>query len=75
MTRRPLRPHFGPMEKDALLKVMSEARQRALLAGGAAGYASPRWQLCDELRKVIDALATDLTGDPSYFHLKPGGSP
>jgi hypothetical protein len=71
MIKRPLRPHFGPLDQVELLKSMGDARRRASLLAGAAGTSSPRYRLCQDLHEAIDALAADLTGDPSYFHDKP----
>ena len=61
-------------DRDALLRAMGDARDRASLCGGASGFGSPRHRLCADMQKAIDALAADLTGDPAYFVLKPAPS-
>jgi hypothetical protein len=50
---------------------MRTARYNALICGAAAGYHSERHKKCDDLKKAIDALAEDLTGDPEFYWVKP----
>ena len=73
VTSRPLRPHFSFDDRTKLLRSMEAARTGALMFGGSEGYGSRQWRLCDALREAIDALAGDLTGDPTHFHAKPHG--
>jgi hypothetical protein len=50
---------------------MRTARYDANLCGAAAGYGSERYEKCEALRKAIDALAEELTGDPEFYWNKP----
>jgi hypothetical protein len=71
--RRPLRPHFSFQDQNELLAVMERARTSADRFGASRGYNSPQHKHANELQKTIDALATELTGDPTYYHAKPHG--
>jgi hypothetical protein len=50
-----------------LLGGMRSVRYYAILCGAAAGYNSPRYGKTDALRKAIDTLAEDLTGDGQFY--------
>ena len=73
MIRRPFRPHFSFANRNELLKAMETARTLADRFGGSFGYNSPQYKLADDLHHAIDALGTELTGDPEYYHAKPHG--
>ena len=51
----------------------ANARHLALLCASAARQDAVRYQKCHALTETIDALAENLTGDRTYFHLKPHG--
>jgi hypothetical protein len=70
MARRARHPSFGQSEAQALLEAMERARRGAIMCGASVGFGKPRELLCRSLVQAIDALAADLTGDPTYFHLK-----
>jgi hypothetical protein len=54
-------------EITRLLGAMRTVPHDALICGAAAGYGSDRHRKCDDLKKAIDALAEELTGDPEFY--------
>jgi len=46
-------------------------RELALQCAHAEHHESELRRKCEVLHIAIDALSTELTGDPAYFHLKP----
>ena len=75
MVRRPLRPSFSGEDEKRLIDALGNARHMALKCSSAEMYGSPRHQRCHAVTKSIDTLAEDLTGDATFFHDKPHGSP
>jgi hypothetical protein len=71
--KRPLRPHLSFDDRSELLETMGRVRAIANGFGASNGFNSPQHKLTDSLQVAIDALATELTGDPTYFHAKPHG--
>ena len=70
---RAKRPHFSPLDKHPLLDALGNARHWVIRFSSAQDFHSPQRRICEDLNKAIDALAGELTGDPSYFHAKPHG--
>ena len=70
MIRRPLRPTFSYSARHELLRALGDARELALQCAHAEHYDSELRKKCEVLHSAVDALATELTGDPAYFHLK-----
>jgi hypothetical protein len=68
------RPHFGSLDTAALLETIGEARGQSTMCGSAAGYGTPLHRKCEALRRAIDDLAGELTGDREYFWPKPAVS-
>jgi hypothetical protein len=50
---------------------MRTARHDGLIFGAAAGHHSERHKKCEALKRAIDGLAEDLTGDPKFYWIKP----
>jgi hypothetical protein len=57
MVRRSLWPKFGDRERIELLKSMEDTRRRTLVLGSSLQISSHRYRLCQDLHKVVDALA------------------
>ena len=74
MIRRPLRPTFSYSARHELLRALGEARELALQCAHSEHHDSELRKKCEVLHIAIDALSTELTGDPAYFHLKPSPS-
>ena len=70
MIRRPLRPTFSYSARHELLRALGDARELALQCAHSEHYDSELRKKCEAMHTAIDALATELTGDPAYFHLK-----
>jgi hypothetical protein len=75
MVRRPLRPRFSGEDQKRLIEALGNARDMAIKCSSAQPYGSARHQRCHAVTNSIDALAEDLTGDRTLFHLKPHGVP
>ena len=73
MIRRPLRPHFSSADEAFLLDALRIARENTIKCGGAEMFGFDRYERCRRVTEAIDALAGDLTGDPTRFHAKPHG--
>jgi hypothetical protein len=74
MTGRPLRPDFGPDDQKRLIEALKEARHHVIKCSSAEKFGSARHQKCHAITVSIDALAEELTGDHTLFHVKPHGS-
>jgi len=70
MIRRPLRRAFSYSERHELLRALGEARNLALQCAQSESNMSELRNKCESLCNAVDELATELTGDASYFHLK-----
>ena len=70
-----MRYFFAGKEKLLALGVypevpLGDARELALQCAHSEHYDSELRRKCENLHTAVDALATELTGDPAYFHLK-----
>jgi hypothetical protein len=70
MIRRPLRSNFGMEDRSRLLEALGRARTCTITCSSAENPSSERYAKCSAVTASIDALAEDLTGDPTFFHTK-----
>ncbi len=70
MIRRPLRSSFSIEDRGRLLEALGRARACTITCSSAERPSSERYAKCRAVTASIDALAEDLTGDPTFFHTK-----
>ncbi|SCZ73427.1 hypothetical protein SAMN04488118_11721 [Epibacterium ulvae] len=68
------RTRRGFVKTDEVLAKLEVGRRGAIQVSTEAKIASPEYRAAQSLTNAIDNLAEILTGDPSYFHLKPATS-
>lgn len=71
MVRRPKRGHIN---KDEVLEKLEAGRSGAIQVCTEAKIYSDEYEAADKVTEAIDGLAEKLTGDDSYFHIKPSAS-
>ncbi len=71
MTKRTSRGH---VKKDQVLKKLYAGRQGAIQVHAEAKINSDEYRAASAVTGAIDNLAERLTGDDTFFHLKPHSS-
>ena len=61
----------GIINKQQVLDKLRMGREGALQVRGEGKIYSDEFVLAGEVNQAIDRLAENLTGDKTYFHLKP----
>lgn len=71
MTKRSQRGHI---KKEQVLKKLQAGRQGAIQVHAEAKINSDEYRAATAVTGAIDDLAEQLTGDETFFHLKPHSS-
>ena len=71
MTKRSQRGHI---KKEQVLKKLQAGRQGAIQVHAEAKINSDEYRAATAVTGAIDELAEQLTGDETFFHLKPHSS-
>ncbi len=62
-------PELFPLHRDALLPALGQCRKAIIHSHVKLTPRSPQYRAGGEVIAAIDSLATELTGDPRYFHI------
>ena len=68
------RTQRGHVSTEQVLSKLSTGRQGAIQVHAQARINSDEYRAASAVKDAIDDLAEQLTGDESYFHLKPHSS-